>query len=118
MAVYTAIPTGNSGLPFQDVAINTVMQSNNGYNVTGPATMTLPVASSVGDIIRVALVAGASFTIAQNNFQSITVLGGSTTIGTGGSIFANTVGAAVELECFAANLHWVLLSDQSNLTIT
>lgn len=118
MAVYTAIPLGNGTIPFSDVAANTQMQSNNGYNVAGPAVMTLPVASNVGDIIRVALVSGASFTIAQNAGQSIIVLGGSTTVGTGGSIFANTVGAAVELECVTANLQWILLSDQSSLTIT
>lgn len=120
MATYTALSLTSGKLPWQNVAVDSNLVSENGYIVTAACTLTLPLVSAFGDEIDIVLLAGASFTIAQNAVpaQSITVLGGSTTSGAAGSIFCDTLDGSLRLICTVANTTWIAMSEQSNLLIT
>lgn len=96
------------------------MAVDSGYfaNNAGATTLTLPTTAAVGDTIVVAQGSGGgSWTIAQNNLQSIVYGNQTTTTGTGGSLASTANGDVVTLVCSVANTVFKVLSSVGNLAV-
>lgn len=107
-----------SVFPWSVVTVNTNMVINHGYiaNSGGSITLTLPLASSVGDIIEVTGLAG-QWVIGQNAGQAIFFANNSsTTIGVTGSLGSSLTRDTVRIVCVVANTSWNILSQQGNLS--
>lgn len=95
---------------------------NNGYiciaGGTGNVSIPLPAASSLGDIIEIALNGATSWTITQAAGQQIRWSGSTTTLGAAGSLATTGTGDSIRLVCQTANTVWVGLSGNGNLTVT
>ena len=72
----------------------------------GALVLTLPVTSSVGNVIEITLDGATSFQIAQNAGQSIRVGNQVTTVGVGGSLTTLKQGDSIRLVCSVANNRW------------
>lgn len=108
-------------LTWSTVSSNQLMLSNNGYIVTGGLlALTLPTASTVGDIIVVTLdsVSGGSWTITQGAGQQILLGTFQTTLGFSGSLSSTADGDSVTLVCTIANTRWSSYATQGNITVT
>lgn len=115
----TALPLiSSSGLVTSNETGNIVMQANHRYFVTGGTpTLTLPSISSAGDVIKVGLRGGASWTIAQTAGQQIYMGSSNTTLGVGGSLASTAAGDFITLVCQTANTIWQCESSIGNITI-
>lgn len=96
-----------------------MMAAGNGYiaNNAGLVTLTLPLTSEIGTIIRVSGFGAGGWTIAQNALQSINDGISTTTVGVGGSLSSTQRYNAVELLCVGADKTWNVISEKGNLTI-
>lgn len=108
-------------LPWTVVTAATQAISNdNGYisnAASGAVTYTLPATATVGQIIRITGLQGASgWILSQNALQSIQLGTAVTTIGTGGSLASTANADGIHLVCAIANTTWVLLSSVGNIT--
>lgn len=109
------------GLNWELIAINTQLFSNIGYICVSPGgnlAVTLPVASVLGDVVRVAQNGATGWHIVQAAGQQIMVAGILTTLGASGSIASTGLGDSIELVCMVADTIWVALSYEGNLTVT
>jgi hypothetical protein len=103
----------------QAITANQTLAVNNGYYITsGALSLPLPATSSVGDVIRVTLSGGTSWTITQAAGQSVSVSSATSTTGTGGNLGSTAQGDSVTLECTIANTRWYATSEIGNLSIT
>lgn len=83
----------------------------------GALSLSLPVTSSVGDLIEVTLDGATSFTITQGAGQQIRMGSLSTTAGVGGSLTSTAQGDTVRMVCSVADLKWNVLSSMGNPTV-
>lgn len=93
---------------------------NRGYFCVSPGgalSLSIPATSSEGNIIEIALDGATSFTITQGAGQSIKLGNLTTTAGVGGSLASTQQGDWVRLVCRVANLTWVVLGVEGNLTV-
>jgi hypothetical protein len=114
------ISASSSALSWHVIAANQVGITNSGYICISPGgtlTVSLPTASSLGDIFEVVLDGATSWQITQGIGQQIRISSSQTTSGTGGSITTTANGDAIRLVCETANLRWVATSFTGNLTI-
>lgn len=115
------VSVSGSGFTWNNVTgTSAIMVPNNGYqaNNVGLVTLTLPVASSFGDIIHIAGFGSGMFTIAQNAGQSIIIGNTTSTTGVGGSVSSTNQYDSLILYAAVANTTWQALSaPQGNLTI-
>lgn len=113
---------GTSGnIAWSVETVDTAMSSNHGYipNLAGPINFTLPVSSSVGDIIKITQNIGAInvadvWKINQGAGQSIACSALTSTVGVAGFIRADSIAgvvsrASVELVCIEADLKWLVV---------
>ena len=113
------VPSQGS-LSWSSISANQAMVTNHGYIVeSGALTLSLPVVSSVGDSIGVALDAGISWTLTQGAGQSIKIGSEQTTIGSTGSLAStSSSGDLVILLCTVANTSWISTTSQGNFALT
>ena len=102
------------------ISASQTLAINNGYICVGGGALSLalPVVSTLGDTIRVALNGSTSFTITQAAGQQIKVSGSTSTLGVSGSVASTGSGDTIELVCQVANTIWIAPSYNGNLTIT
>lgn len=100
-------------------AASQALSVNNGYiaNRASLITFTLPVNSSVGDVIKIITENSGNFTVAQNAGQNIRIGNQATSTGVGGSITSTDVGDTIELVCTIANSYWIAQSAAGTFTI-
>lgn len=92
----------------------------NGYICAEPGgdlVLTLPVISTIGDILEVTLDGATSFTIAQGAGQQIRIGNVATTAGVFGSLSSTQQGDSIKMVCSKANLKWNVLSSMGNPTV-
>lgn len=114
------ISVSGSGITWTEVVgTSQAMVTNNGYvaNNAGLVTLTLPAASTFGDIIQVVGKGAGLWSIAQNAGQTIHYGVLNTTTGAGGSLSAILQYDCVYLLCTATNTDFTVLSSIGNLTV-
>lgn len=92
---------------------------NNGYvaNKAGLLILTLPTTSAVGSLIELTgMNTALGWQIAQNANQIIHFGNVNTTTGVAGSLASTLTYDAVRIVCNVANLEWIVLSSQGNIT--
>jgi len=102
------VTTGSQSLAVQNGYI-----TNNGASLV---TYTLPVTAAQGTEIKIAGFSAGGWTIAQNASQQIRYGNVLTTVGVAGSLSSADQGDQVSLLCVTANLTWVVLNTQGNIT--
>lgn len=93
---------------------------NNGYicNKGSLLTLTLPTTSAVGNIIEVTgMNTALGWKIAQNANQVIHFGNSNTTTGASGSLASTLTYDSIRIVCNVANLEWIVLSAQGNITV-
>lgn len=98
----------------------TSMSVNNGYvanNGASPVQLTLPLLSSVGDVIEIAGIGAGLWQVNQNGGQSINLSSTSTTVGGGGTLEALDQFCSVKMVCTAANTDWTIVSATGNFNL-
>jgi hypothetical protein len=113
MAVYTAIEFGSGQLNFFDVSSNTLMISNNGYDVLVDSTLTMPATSVRDDILTITNFDATGFTIQCNVGETIFGLNAQTS--PGGTIVATVPGTTLNLVCLVAESEWQILTSIGEL---
>ncbi len=116
----TFTDTDPGNFTWQVVAIDQTMVPNNGYiaNKAGLLSLLLPAVSVVGDMIRVTgMNRNIGWAITQAAGQVIHFGATDTTVGIGGSLASTDTYDSIELVCNVANLEWIELSCQGNITI-
>lgn len=114
------ITSDNAGIDWTEVTgTSQAMVVDNGYIASnvGLVTLTLPVTTVIGDIIRVDGKGSGGWTIAQNASQTIHFLAQDTTTGVGGSLASTTRYDCVTLRCITANTDFVVESVTGSLTV-
>lgn len=115
------ISVSGAGFSWNQVTGTSVaMVTNQGYQAdnVGLVTLSLPTASSFGDILHIAGYGAGGWTIAQGAGQQVIVGDLSSTIGAGGSVSSTNQYDSLILYCAVANTTWqVLGAPQGNLTI-
>lgn len=114
------IAISGSGLTWSSISANQALVVQHGYFCVSPGgtlSLSLPLASSVGDVIQVSLDGATSFSITQAAGQSIRIGNSSTTVGVGGSLTTTAQGDTVYMVCQTANLKWNVLSSMGNITV-
>jgi len=108
------------GISWSEVTANTTMAVGTGSlaNKATLLTLTLPATSAVGETVRVAGMNAGLWKVAQAANQYIKFGNQNTTTGTGGSLASVSTYDAVELVCIEANVGWVVVSSQGNITVT
>jgi hypothetical protein len=111
---------GGGGITWSAVTANTTMAVGTGSlaNKATLLTLTLPATSAVGETVRVAGMNAGLWKVAQAANQYIKFGNQNTTTGTGGSLASVSTYDAVELVCIEANVGWVVVSSQGNITVT
>ena len=111
---------GGFGISWSAVTANTTMAVGTGSlaNKATLLTLTLPATSAVGETVRVAGMNAGLWKVAQAANQYIKFGNQNTTTGTGGSLASVSTYDAVELVCIEANVGWVVVSSQGNITVT
>ena len=111
---------GGGGISWSEVTANTTMAVGTGSlaNKATLLTLTLPATSAVGETVRVAGMNAGLWKVAQAANQYIKFGNQNTTTGTGGSLASVSTYDAVELVCIEANVGWVVVSSQGNITVT
>lgn len=105
-------------LKWVNASANQILSINQGYYVTANnLTLTLPVASNVGDRLVITNYSGNGFTIAQNNVpsQKIYGLNASSSAGSGGSVVASLPGSTLDMVCLQTSTNWQILNDNGGL---
>ena len=104
---------------WQSINTNTSLSVNAGYFCVGGSNLQLllPVVSSIGDTIEVALIGSTAFTITQNASQFIKLGNLQTTSGIGGSMISTSQGDFLRLVCYITNLSWLVIDSVGNLII-
>jgi hypothetical protein len=107
-----------TGVIWQVIGASQTLLVNNGYICTsgGALLLTLPLVSSVGDIIEVTLDGSTSYKIVQNAGQLIRLGNVSTTSGVTGFILTYAQGDSLRLVCSIANTKWNVISSMGELT--
>ena len=123
LKVDTGVPVwggGGGGISWSAVTANTTMAVGTGSlaNKATLLTLTLPATSAVGETVRVAGMNAGLWKVAQAANQYIKFGNQNTTTGTGGSLASVSTYDAVELVCIEANVGWVVVSSQGNITVT
>jgi hypothetical protein len=114
------IGISGSGLTWSTISASQALLSNHGYICVSPGgalALSLPAASTLGDIIEINLDGATSFAITQAAGQSVRIGNLSTTIGVGGSLTTTMQGDSIRLVCQTANLKWNVLSSMGNFTV-
>jgi hypothetical protein len=114
------INSTGGGITWNIVGASDALVSNNGYICTSGAALSfsLPVTSSVGDVITLALDGATSWTLTQPNVgNQIRIESSETTLGVGGSLSSNAQGNTVTLICETANARWVVVASMGSITI-
>lgn len=103
---------GSPTIFWQEVAVNTNMDTNNGYitNAAGSIDLALPTTASVGDRVRITRKGAGDFVVVQAAGQSIRFGSSITTTGATGSITSLNVGDSLEILCITENTGWQVLS--------
>lgn len=108
--------------PFTEItSTSQAMAINNGYilNSTALVTATLPLVSSVGDLVWIVGKGSGGWQIAQNAGQTIHFGNQDTTIGVGGHLDSTNQYDAIQLLCTAANTDWTCTGiSQGNIDVT
>lgn len=108
---------------WQTIDASQALAIDNGYICIaaggGPAaiSLSLPAASSVGDIIEIVLDGATSWTVTQAAGQQIRMGMFETTAGVGGSLASTQQGDYIYLVCRTANTRWVVCGSVGNITI-
>lgn len=114
------IAISGSGLTWSTISASQALATNNGYICISPGgalALSLPAASSRGDVIEITLDGATSFAITQGAGQSIRIGNLTTTAGVGGSLTTTMQGDSIYLVCQTANLKWNVLSSMGNFTV-
>ena len=113
------VETVGSSMAWSVVGASTPLVVSQGFICTTGAALSfsLPAASSVGDMVALALDGSTSWTITQGVGQQIRTGGQETTAGAGGSIASTLAGDTIFLVCVTANLRWIVTSVVGNLTV-
>ena len=113
------ISSSGMGITWNSVSSSQTMVSENGYVVSsGSVSLQLPTTSAFGDEIIITLAStGTSWMITQGAGQSILLGDLSTTAGVGGSLSSTQIGDSVTLVCTVANLSWMAIAAQGNITV-
>lgn len=109
-----------AGFPWTTITDAThQLEIENGYtgNRGTTITFTLPVLSSVGDIIKITNIGAGLPVLAQNAGQSVNFTSSTTTVGVGGSMTWINQFGSLDLVCTVANTTWNVLSSTGNYTI-
>lgn len=122
-----ALPTfqaagGGGGLTWSAATADTTIVVDNGYlTIHGtPATKliyTLPAASAVGKVFRIAGYTAGGWRIAQGAGQQIIFGSQATTAGAGGYLEFTNQYDAVECVCVVADTSWLVVSSLGNITV-
>jgi hypothetical protein len=116
---YAQGPSTGAILNWIPVSTSQTMKTATGYIATsGTLVLTLPVSSSVGQLLSVSLEGATSWQIAQNAGQQIRMGNTLTTSGTGGSLSSTAQGDTVTLVCSVSSTNWFVWSSQGNITVT
>lgn len=103
------------------VTITTSQTASVGFryftNSASLVTVTLPSTASVGDLIRVDGRGLGLWKIGQNSGQVIHGGSPDTTVGTGGSLTAQSRYDCVTLVCMIANTDWIIEDERGTLTV-
>lgn len=113
------IAVTGSGLIWQKISASQSLVSNHGYICVSPGgvlSLSLPVASALGDIIEVTLDGATSWTITQGIGQQIRLGSVQTMSGVGGSLSSTATGDTLRIVCQTANAKWNVLSSMGNIT--
>lgn len=108
------------GLDWNNViATPQAMVANDGYltNSGSQIVLTLPATSVFGDKIEVAGFGAGGWQVQQLAGQQIIFGNQSTTLGVGGSLTSTNQFDSLELLCVVANLTWLVLDAQGNITV-
>lgn len=113
------ISSAGGGLQWFFVVVNTPLAVNSGYIANGVGTLqfSLPAASALGDIVRVAGITAGGWQITQGAGQQIQFGNLLTTAGVGGSLSSTLSGDTVELVCVVADTAWLVLSGVGNINV-
>jgi len=100
------------------VAVDTVMTGGNGYYTTGGGTLnlTLPAIMAPGAILGIAGFGSTGWKLVQNAGQQIFFEGVNTTLGAGGYLQSTVAKDGVQMLCVVANLTFLVLSSEGNIT--
>ena len=115
-----AVAATGAGFPWTVITDAThQLEVFNGYigNRGTAITFTLPVLSSVGDIIRITNIGVGLPVLAQNAGQSVNFTGSTTTVGVGGSMTWIGQFGSLDLVCTVANTTWNVLNSTGNYTV-
>jgi hypothetical protein len=107
-------------LTWNTVSVNTATDVNNGYICISPGgalTMSLPAASTKGDMLEITLDGATSFQVTQGAGQQIRFANSQTTAGAGGSLTTTNQGDSLRMVCQTANLKWNVLSSIGTFTV-
>lgn len=107
----TISTTGMGAFSWSEVTgTSQAMAVNTGYiaNNVALVTLTLPVSSVVGDMLRVVGKGTGGWTVAQNASQTIHLGINDTTVGVGGSLSSTNRYDAITMVCTVANLEWTI----------
>lgn len=114
------VSTTTGGFTWNNIGASQALVAGNGYFCSsgGALSLSLPIASSVGDTIQVVLNGSTSWTITQGGGQQIRFGNQTTTLGGGGSLASNQQGDSVEIVCMTANTIWCVVDSIGGLTVT
>ena len=108
--------------PWNEVTLSAAtMAIDNGYvaNNAGVVTLTLPLLSAFGSVIKITGKGAGGWSIAQNALQTIVWDStDATTVGVTGSLAANDIYCSLEMVCITANTTWMVLSAKGNFILT
>ncbi len=112
------ISSTGGGLSWSATGASGALVNNTGIVCTsgGALSFSLPVSSSVGDVLSIALDGATSWTVTQGAGQQIR-FGSSQTTLTTGSLASTAQGDTITLVCSVANLRWNIISSIGNITI-
>lgn len=114
------ITVSGSGMTWSTITASQTLAVDNGYFCVSPGgalSLLLPAVSNIGDEIEVVLNGATSFTITQAAGQSIRLGNVATTTGAGGSLASTQQGDWVRMVCMTANLAWVAIAEEGNITV-
>lgn len=113
------ITADNAGFQWSVITMGQTGDDSHGYftNDAGPVSVTLPVASSVGDTFQVCAMSAGGWVIEQNAGQEVRLGNQTTTTGAGGSISSNDQGDWITLVCNVANTNWIARAEQGNFNV-
>lgn len=97
----------------ETLTVNSVEYMNRATLITAA----LPASSAVGDTIEIVGMGAGGWKISQAANQIIHFLGASTTLGATGFLSSTTQYDCMKIKCLVANLEWVVVAPNGNITI-